>query len=309
VWCHNRGFAMAFDCSAFLACPDCHHSLQYSSDFLQCTACGKQIPIIRGVPRFVDSDNYAASFGFEWNVHPTTQLDHSGSNLSEITFREKTGFTPEEVKGKLILDVGCGMGRFVDVVARWGARVVGIDLSSAVDAAFQNIGSRENVTILQADAFHLPFRENSFDMIYSIGVLHHTPDCEKAFRSLPRLLKPNGKIALWLYDRSITWGRTAQLYWKFTRRMNPRTLHSLCKLAGPWYYAVRIPVLGKLFWRLLPIDTNPDREWRILDTFDWYSARYRSWHTYGQVHQWFESEGLTDIRHLPVPVSVSGVKI
>jgi len=61
-------------------------------------------------------------------------------------------------------------------------------------------------------------------------------------------------------------------------------------------------------WRIFPIDTNPDSEWRVLDTFDWYSARYRSWHTYEEVQKWFEKEGLIQVEFLKVPVSVSGNK-
>src|SRR5208337_3717658 len=69
----------------------------------------------------------------------------------------------------------CGMGRFADVATRWGAHVVGIDLSLAAEVAARNLAGRK-ATILQADVFHLPFVPESFDFIYSIGVLHHTPD-------------------------------------------------------------------------------------------------------------------------------------
>jgi SAM-dependent methyltransferase len=300
---------MAFDCSDILQCPNCQNTITLGNNEFNCTSCGKIFPIKKGIPRFVDSEAYAASFGFEWKLHRITQLDNAQSNLSEQTFAEKTGLTPEEVKGKLVLDVGCGMGRFADVISRWGGTVVGIDLSTAVEAAYENLKSRDNVAILQADVFHLPFKEKTFDIIYSIGVLHHTSDCERAFRNLPKFLKPGGKIVIWLYDRNIVWGKFAQAYWKITRRMNPKVLHSFCKLAGPLYYVTKLPFVGKSFWRLVPIDTNPDWNWRILDTFDWYSARYRSWHTYEQVHQWFESEGLLEIRHLPIPVSLSGKRL
>jgi SAM-dependent methyltransferase len=302
---------MGFDCSEFLSCPSCKSSFEAStstSSRFQCSGCSKHYAEIGGIPRFVSSESYAASFGFEWNAHKRTQLDNEFRNESEITLKQKTGLSLEEVQGKLVLDAGCGMGRFADVVSRWGAKVVGVDISRAVDAAFENIGKRPNVSIMQADLFALPFRDNSFDIIYSVGVLHHTPDCEGAFRSLVKYLKPGGRIVVWLYDRNIVWGRMAQLYWQVTRRMNPRLLHQLCKLAGPLYHIVKLPGLGKVVWRIFPIDTNPDSEWRVLDTFDWYSARYRSWHTYEEVQKWFEKEGLIQVQFLKVPVSVSGNK-
>src|SRR5262249_40745818 len=144
---------------------------------------------------------YAGNFGFEWNLHSDTQLDDQRSDESEHTFRNKTGFTREQLRGKRVLDVGCGMGRFSDVASRWGATVVGIDLSRAVDAAQRNVGGRPNVHIAQADVFELPFRAETFDFIFSIGVLHHTPDTRKAFDNLPGLLRRGGTIAIWLYAR------------------------------------------------------------------------------------------------------------
>jgi 2-polyprenyl-3-methyl-5-hydroxy-6-metoxy-1,4-benzoquinol methylase len=297
---------MVFDCSKFLRCPDCHSTLHLENGEFTCTNCKKHFPIVQEIPRFVESESYAASFGFEWKAHRLTQLDHANSKISEQTFRAKTGLTPERIKGKLILDVGCGMGRFADVVSRWGGTVIGIDLSTAVESAHENLKARDNVAILQADVFKLPFQEKVFDFIYSIGVLHHTSNCEQAFRSLPKFLKPGGEIIIWLYDKDIVWGRSAQAYWKIAKRMNHKMLHHLCRLAGPLYYLVKLPVIGKILWRVFPIDTNPDWDWRILDTFDWYSAQYRSWHTYDQVQQWFESEGLVNVKHLPIPISVSG---
>jgi SAM-dependent methyltransferase len=212
------------------------------------------------------------------------------------------------VRGKLVLEVGCGMGRFADVVSRWGGNVVGCDLSQAVEAAYQNLGQRDNVVILQADLFELPFRDEVFDVIYSIGVLHHTPDCEKAFRALIRFLKPGGKIAIWVYGTMGPWERFSRVYRRLTVRMPPRLLHTLCYLAIPMYYIYRIPLLGNALWMLLPMSRHPRPEWRVLDTFDWYSPKYQSLHTYPEVYRWFRSEGLVDIQLPDVPVAASGVK-
>jgi SAM-dependent methyltransferase len=67
----------------------------------------------------------------------------------------------EKLKDKLVLDAGCGVGRFMEVVEKWGGNVVGVDLSFSVDAAFKNLGLKENVHIIQADIFDLPFKEGS----------------------------------------------------------------------------------------------------------------------------------------------------
>jgi SAM-dependent methyltransferase len=264
--------------------------------------------VIRGIPRFVETDRYAASFSFEWMRHRRTQLDTPERRESEETFRQKTGLGPEDVRGGLVLDVGCGMGRFADVVSRWGGRVVALDMSYAVEAAHENLSGRENVRILQADLFQMPFREGTFDVIYSIGVLHHTPDCAKAFRQLPRLLKPGGRLAVWVYGPMGAWERAARFYRRLTVGMPPRLLHALCHVAIPLYHVARIPLLGPVLWTLFPVSLHPDRRWRVLDTFDWYSPTHQSKHTYPEVYRWFREEGLTDLELLEPPVAVRGVK-
>ncbi len=255
------------------------------------------------------SDGYVGNFSFEWLRHRRVQLDHDGSHESEETFRKKTGLTPDDVKGKRVLDAGCGMGRFTEVVSRWGGQVVAVDLSFAVEAARENLAGRDNVTVIQADLFHLPFPEDSFDVIYSIGVLHHTPDCEQAFRGLVRYLAPGGTIAVWLYaDDGGLWMRCADFYRRCPTKLPSRVLHVFSHLAIPAYYFYKIPLLGRILWTILPMSQHPNPEWRVLDTFDWYSPRYQSKHTYPEVYQWFESERLTCIRVLDVPVALSGVK-
>lgn len=171
-----------------------------TSGTLAC-ACGEVYAIRDGVPRFVKTDDYVDTFSFQWLRHRQTQLDSYERRESEETFFLSTGIKPAELDGKRVLDVGCGMGRFSDVVSRAGAETVGIDLSFAVDAAQGNLGKRSNVQFAQADVFELPFRKASFDCIFSIGVLHHTPDCQKAVMTLMPYLKPGGILAVWLYPK------------------------------------------------------------------------------------------------------------
>lgn len=294
-------------------CIDCQGRLQTTNSGMNCRSCGREYPFVDGVLRFVDAQDYAGSFGFQWLKHDRTQLDSGMSHRSELDFMEKTGLGPEDFAGKLVLDVGCGMGRYAEVITRWGAHVVGIDLSRAVEAAARNLADRE-ATIIQADVFKLPFAPESFDMIYSLGVLHHTPDCEKAFKSLPRLLKPAGRIAIWLYSAYNPWYRASDFYRKCTRKMSQKNLHRLCKIAVPYYTvdnAIRkVPLIGRLISgtmrMVLPLAQDPDPEWRVLDTFDWYSPWYQSKHTYEEVFRWFESCGLEDLHVANVPIAVRG---
>jgi SAM-dependent methyltransferase len=303
---------MPLELEGVLACPCCSEPLPgflaWPAPGITCRGCGSRIPVVRGVPRFVTSDAYAGSFSFEWDRHRKTQLDAAASRESEETFRQKTGLCPGDVADKLVLDAGCGMGRFADVVSRWGGKVVGIDLSLAVEAAQANLGERDNVRILQADLFRLPFRPGTFDIVYSLGVLHHTPDCEKAFRQLVPFVRPGGRLCVWVYGKMGPWEDFARRYRKVTVRLPTRLLHALCHMAVPWYHICRLPLIGPLLWTLLPISQHPNPEWRILDTFDWYSPRYQSLHTFPEVYRWFRSAGLIDIALLDVPVAVAGIR-
>jgi SAM-dependent methyltransferase len=300
---------------AILRCVECQARLRQDDDALVCLSCSRHYPVVNGVARFVDQEFYTGSFGFQWLKHDKTQLDDENSRRSEKDFILRTRLQPEDLAGKLVLDVGCGMGRYAEVATRWGARVVGIDLSRAVEAAASNLAGRGAV-VLQADAFRLPFAPESFDYIYSLGVLHHTPDCERAVKGLAQFLKPEGTLAVWLYSAYNRWYRMSDVYRKLTRRMSPRLLHRLCYGTIPLYglhkVLRKIPLAGRplsgAIRYLIPMSFNADPQWRVLDTFDWYSPWYQSKHTYEEVFRWFESCGLQDLTVGDVPVAVRGRK-
>lgn len=310
--------------ASLLCCPDCQSDLflldetpskpEVETGSLSCRSCGILYPIVRGIPRFVDSDKYVGSFSYEWNRWNQVQLDiANGRRESEETFAEKTGFTPDDIRGKLVLDVGCGAGRFLDVASRWGARVVGIDLSFAVEASQQNVGRRENVVVVQADVFRLPFRQHTFDAIFSIGVLHHSRDTRDAFLQLPRLLKDQGDLAVWLYYYEDQIYNAASDFWRAVWRPFPTwALYAWCWLIVTlfsWLWAR--PIMSTRPWghlrRILPVNTHPDRQWRILDTFDWYSPRYQDKNcSPTRVVGWCREGGIRDVQVLTFPTSIRG---
>ena len=195
-----------------LVCPACKADLDLQAAAVQgqeildgtltCSACHRCYPIRGGVPRFVPDGLYANSFGRQWNWFRTVQLDsETGTSRSEEALRGATGWRDDEYRGRRLLDAGVGAGRFAERAASKGAEVFGIDLTTAVDAAYRNIGQREGVHLIQADIFALPFRSETFDLAYSIGVLHHTPDPAAAFRHVADVVKPEGRFAVYLYSR------------------------------------------------------------------------------------------------------------
>jgi SAM-dependent methyltransferase len=198
------------------------------------------------------------------------------------------------------------MGRFSEVAAAAGAEVHAVDLSAAVDAAHDNLDGRGNFSFYQADILNLPFMDGTFDYIYSIGVLHHTPNTKLAFQRLVPLLRPGGRIAIWVYSTKLRLMIGSEIMRPLTSRLPKPLLLELCRIAKPLYHLHRVPVIGLASCALLPTSLDPDPEWRWLDTFDWYSPRYQFKHTPEEVAGWFHDAGLIDLALLSFPVSMSG---
>jgi SAM-dependent methyltransferase len=275
----------------------------------KCEGCAAQFPVLAQVPRFVNEEIYSESFGFQWNRFARTQLDSaSGTTRSRDTFVQKTGWSLNDLRGKRVLDAGCGMGRFTEVCADAGAEVHAVDLSRAVEAASRNLEHRPNVHIYQADIMDLPFPNESFDFIYSIGVLHHTPNTKAAFLQLPPLLKAGGAIAIWVYSTRLRllWG--GEILRKLTPSVPKSWLLRASKIAIPLYQVHRTPLIGMVTSIVLPTSMDPNPQWRWLDTFDWYSPKYQWKHAYAEVEGWFREAGLIEIRRGQFPVAVSGIR-
>lgn len=301
-----------------LVCPNCKTGLElineeWESDeikngSLACSQCNISHKIINFIPRFVDTDKYVDSFSFEWNTFYDVQMDIlNNTDESDKTFRYKTGWKPENLKNKLILDVGIGAGRFADVVSGWGGEVVGIDLSFAVEAAFKNIGKRPNVHIIQADIFNLPFKNEVFDHMYSIGVLHHTPDTQKAFKSVVPFLKKGGEFAVFIYEKNV-YHRFSDIWRKITVRLPLRVIYVLSAVSIPLYYIHKIPFFGPALQFVLPTANWPKWRWRWLDTFDWYTPKYQWKHTYPEVYRWYKDNSFEDMELFDYPVCMRGKK-
>jgi SAM-dependent methyltransferase len=292
-----------------LACPSDAAPLTQAGDALRCTRCNAEYPIVNGIPRFVAGEKYVSSFGQQWNTHARTVIDGAGvTNESEQILRQAFGLTPEFVRGKWVLDAGCGAGRFSEVMARWGANIIAADLSSAVEAARNNLGSFPNVLVVQADIFELPLVERSFDIVYSNGVLHHSANTRRAFHEISRFVADGGYTTVYLYA-DYGDNRFIDRWRRYTSKMNGKVLHALCGLAGPLAPLRKIPGLNLLMrpvYKYFPMNAHPSWDTRVLLTFDLYAPKYRWRHTYPEVHGWFREEGYTDVRLFDEPLILGG---
>jgi len=288
----------------------------------------RRYPILNGIPRFVDKEAYAQSFGYEWRKWSRVQFELENTERpmaghTERMFDAITGFSEQFLKDKLVVEFGCGPGRFLDIARRRGAIAVGIDMSMAVEPARQNFKNDREVLIVQGDIFSPPFREGSFDAGYSIGVFHHTPDPAKAFDKLSSVVKENGAIACCVYSKEGLYNSpVVAAYRKLHNAVKP-FLGNTPAVAYSYFSAyfiyhvfrqIRKTRLGQglvaYLEKYLLVNVNlPDPKWRALDVFDAITPLYASTHTGEEVRSWFIQSNCYDASQMPWGETVwTGIK-
>jgi len=268
-------------------------------------------PIVEFIPRFVPASNYADNFGMQWNKFRQTQLDSfSKLPISAERFWQATGWKPEEMAGRWLLDAGCGAGRFAEIALQAGARVIALDYSSAVDACYQNLRHYPNLNVVQGDIFALPVAKEFFSYVYSLGVLQHTPDVARAFAALPPMLKPDGQLCVDFYWKRIrTMLHPKYLLRPITKRVDQRRLFRYLEQAVPVLLPIsqlcgRVPIVGRVLKRFIPVadytgifplSEQQLKEWALLDTFDMLAPEYDNPQTAATVRRWLHSAGLSNV--------------
>jgi len=273
---------------------------------------GNIFPIIRGVARISELENYSENFGMQWNKFDKTQLDNEidGLNLSHRRFFAATHWDQEDLSGKCILEVGSGAGRFSKVVLeKTKAVLYSVDYSDAVTANYKNNNriAPDRFHLFQASVYEMPFPDNSFDKVFCFGVLQHTPDFDASVKALIDKAKPGGEIAVDFYPIKGWWTKINAKYIlrPITKKMSHERLFSLIEKNIGWLISVHdmFHRIGLGFMtRFLPIcnvkESFPKsltkaevREWAILDTFDQYSPEHDHPQRIADVVKMFERHG------------------
>jgi SAM-dependent methyltransferase len=286
-----------------LVCPECRGALRLdagektgdtvTTGTLTCGA-GHAFVISNGIPRFVkhelnaDQARTRDSFGDEWTrLYPEHGHSTPEWQAERDIFLEYTRSLPSEYRGKLVLDAGCGNGRYAKLANDWGSRVVCVDISSAVEIAQANVGTRPEVAVVQADLFKLPFKAGLFDIVYSIGVLHHTPDAKGAFQAIQPLVKPGGFFSIFMHGQgnralyaSNRWLRA------WTAKASYRTTYNFCLLlTGLAKLLLVIPFVGPVLYIAgrQVIFFSPDQH----NNYDHFSAGFTSFHRKEEIRGWY----------------------
>lgn len=261
---------------------------------------GEKYAVIQDIPRFVPADNYANAFGYQWKNFAKTQLDSfNGTKISQERLERCFGFPIEQLKGKDLLEVGAGAGRFTELLVKGGANVHSIDLSVAVEVNKENVGDKPNYAIAQASVYELPFPKQSFDIVMCLGVIQHTPDSEKTIEALWEMVKPGGVLVIDHYIWRINYYFNPATYWRlWLKELKPTTskpiVDGLVNFFFPMHWAFRnAPALNWVVKRFSPLITfmhvHPEigkkdqYEWAKLDTYDSLTDYYKHLRTPEQI--------------------------
>ena len=209
-----------------------------------------------------------------------------------------------------VLEVGCGAGRFTEILLSTKASVTSVDLSSAVEANQENFPQGDRHRILQADVLKLPFSMGQYDIVFCLGVIQHTPNPEETIRKLFAQVGPGGWLVIDHYTYGLSYfTKTALLFRMILRRLPPeeglKWTQRLVKVFFPLHRLVRknriaqallsrvSPVLS--YYHVFPLDDDLQRQWSLLDTHDSLTDWYKHFRTKGQIRRAFESCGATQI--------------
>jgi SAM-dependent methyltransferase/uncharacterized protein YbaR (Trm112 family) len=246
-----------------------------------------------------DDRRTRANFSEEWRFH-----DFGGGRTwgIELEARLKDGFVkplriPEEsLRGKVVLDAGCGNGSQSVAYTRLGLEVIAIDLSTGVEhgQAFRWIypgADPSKVHFVQADLQRPPLASESVDVIHSAGVLHHTPNTLTTFRALRPLLKPGGTFYVMLYKHEPVVTPLVNTIRAVTTRIPSYAFARIARLmALPFIAFCR--TVDALGIRAYPSLSHREAALALMDIF---GAPYAHYHSYDEVEGWYRAEDFREV--------------
>jgi SAM-dependent methyltransferase len=262
--------------------------------------------------RFVQSGQYATLFGDQWKEYKKTQLDsYSGVPITENRLNRCLGGLKDNLKGKLVLEAGCGAGRFTEILLKKGAQLVSADLSDAVEVNQENFPQNENHMVIQADINNMPFADETFDAVVCLGVIQHTPNSEKTIEDLFKLVKKGGTLVIdhYAFNKS-HYLRLAPLYRNSLKKKPaeqtiPYT-QKLVKKFLPWHKKfANNRLLSILLNRVSPVisyyrsfpqlSDKQQEEWAMLDTHDSLTDWHKNFRSIAQINSLLLKLGAVNI--------------
>jgi SAM-dependent methyltransferase len=300
-------------------------------------------PILNSIPRFVDrlfyenpadksGENQTAwSFGNKWNDKRHQRLGFEKKDFKSLKeqFLALLGCqTMPQLKkvfrnAKRTLNAGCGVA--------WSEYLFNtnpeterhcLDISLSVETAYKMTKDLKNTVVSQASILSMPYPDGIFDVVYSLGVIHHMPDPLKAFKILVQKLAPKGRIGIYIYNkkplvreladrqiRALTTKMDYKTCMEFSKKIT-KLGESLNKITQPLIIKKNIELLGVkkgaysihqfIYNYFLKCWYNPEQDIKYANLVnqDWYHPYYASHHTKEEVLSWFKDAGIRDITYM-----------
>jgi 2-polyprenyl-3-methyl-5-hydroxy-6-metoxy-1,4-benzoquinol methylase len=231
------------------------------------------------------------SFGQEWAIFKYDNDKTWGftSESRKARFLKELNLSPEQLKSKKLVDIGCGNGVLTSALSDFGMETFGIDVSTSVESAYLN-NQKPNVHYIQGDLQNPPFQISKFDIVYSTGVIHHTNNTELSFSCISPLVKNQGRLYIWLYkpEKDLRHRMIVKIR-KITNKL-PIWLQYFLYLIFlvPWCLLKEMLRGKKITWRE-----------QLINYFDVLSPEFRYEHTPKEVEIWYKKR---DFHNLNVTI-------
>jgi arsenite methyltransferase len=285
----------------------------------------------------MSQEQVTEAFGYKWTHDKEWGISGATADIMTEWVQKLLGFASEQEYAAFfagfgsILDAGCGNGRDVRRLAALcpQTKVVGVDVSDAVDTAIENTNHLLNVSIIR-DNISAPahLEPLSFDCIYSFGVMHHTPNTKAALASLVGLLRPGGEIVFTIYRRKSPMREFTDDYVREAlQSMTPEqawkemeSITHLGKALSDLKAEIEIPEVkilgidgGKHNLQRLMYYTMLKCYWRdgfsfqenVHVNYDWYYPKFAWRHTPAEVRGWFSEMRLEETFFKEIPAMLS----
>ena len=278
---------------------------------LMATLSGKTFPITNGIPRFVVDTEYNKSWNYKWSqIDQGRGLNYRIADKGDPAYEihdlfdrnSHGGMAYQNVKGKVALDLGCGVGQYSWRMLKEykPAKLISMDLTSGVDI-FRKImlqrfpHLKSSILIVQADLFSMPLGNETVDYVFSLGVLMHTGNTLEAIRQAARVVKEGGELNIWIYASEVVpyearepkRGRKKVLFmyipflvrssivwaWIMAFRHLPHSMvvYILRAFSSNVFYRLStLPVTGYLARFIFSTVMHPDRHYRFINNYDGY---------------------------------------
>lgn len=221
------------------------------------------------------------------------------------------------LKDKIVVDAGCGNGRFAEIVAPYCKHLICLDIGNHIFKTKERLKKFNNVTFIQTNLETIPLLNNSVDFVFSIGVIHHTPNPQKTLAELTRILKPDCKISIWVYPHQY-WGNPIKRI--ISKSLRKILLKKDLKDQTKFLKKYLVPIgkfqlflenkglkyfLFPLF--LINVPRHKDENEMLATTIDYYLPQFIYTYSDIQLKSMFENCGL-EYHKLPFPTSAIGKK-